>query len=135
MDRTANDALNPNNPHESESSFDSLKIASINVNSLISLSKRNDLYNFVSDHNFDIVLLSETKLNLRYKIQFSQYDLIRTDRTKSQKGGGTAIMIKKNIPYTTVYNPSCNNNSIIEYTIIKIIRRIIKRISDLSHSY
>lgn len=120
MDRIANSVLNLDNSQESESSFDSLKIASLNVNSLISLSKRNDLYNFVSDNNFDIVLLCETKLNPRYKIQFSQYDLTKTDRPKSQKGGGTAIMIKKNIPYAIVYNPASNNNSIIEYTIIKI---------------
>lgn len=112
-----------NYSHKSSDSIDTtdaLKIASINVNSLISLSKRTDLYSFVTDNNLDVVLICETKLSQRYKIQFSNYDLIRVDRPNSQKGGGTAILIRKNIPYNIVFSPSSNNNVIIEYTIINI---------------
>ena len=45
-----------------------IKIASINVNSLISLSKRYDLYNFITENNLNIILVCETKLSTRYKI-------------------------------------------------------------------
>ena len=106
------------NSQLSDALLDTLKIASINVNSLISLSKRNDFYNFATDNNFDIIHVCKTKLNPRYKIQFSEYDLIRVDRVNSQNGGGTAILIKKTIPYRISYNPSSQRNSIVEYTII-----------------
>lgn len=97
-----------------------INIASINVNSLISLNKRYDLLNFALLNNLDIILISETKLSERYKLQFANYDFIRVDRNLSVKGGGTAILIKKNIPYERIYTPSSKNNKILEYTIINI---------------
>ena len=100
--------------------IDFLKIASINVNSIVTLNKRYDLHTFVETHNFDIILICETKLNNRHKIQFSEYNLIRTDRAANSKGGGTAILIKNNIPYEIIYSPSSKSNEIIEYTIALI---------------
>lgn len=101
------------------STFGSFKVVSINVNSIISLNKRYDLCKFISLHNPDIVLICETKLNPRHKITFANYNMIRSDRTSNQ-GGGTAILIKNNIKFETVFFPSSKNNSFIEYTIIKI---------------
>uniref|UniRef100_A0ABD2XJ05 Endonuclease/exonuclease/phosphatase domain-containing protein n=1 Tax=Trichogramma kaykai TaxID=54128 RepID=A0ABD2XJ05_9HYME len=87
----------------------SLKIAAINVNSIVSLNKRNELLNFAETHNFDIVLIGETKLSERHRIHFTNHDFICTVR-KSNKGGGTAILIKSSLPYKTVHHPSCSDN-------------------------
>ena len=49
---------------------DSIKIISVNTNSLISLNKRQELLNFLNNENSDIVLICETKLSkLRRKLQ------------------------------------------------------------------
>ena len=97
-----------------------LKIASINVNSIVSHSKRLELINFSESYNPDIILMSETKLNSRHQINFKNYEIIRTDRPNSTKGGGTAIMIKNSLSYTQIFTPSSLNNKITEFTIIKI---------------
>lgn len=78
-----------------ESTVKNLKIIEINVNSIIKLSRRYELLNFINLHNPDIVLLNETKLNTKHKLFFENYDLIRKDRPNASKGGGTAILIKK----------------------------------------
>lgn len=82
--------------------------------------KRYDLHCFIKEHNHDIILLSETKLNPKHKIHFDSYKLLRTDRPNSTQGGGTAILIKDNIPHKKVDYPSSCNNQIIEYTIINL---------------
>ena len=64
-------------------------------------------------------MICETKLSTRYKLQFLNYELIRTDRLNSQKGGGTAILIKRNIQFEQIFFPSSKNNKSLEYTIIK----------------
>ena len=97
-----------------------LKIAAINVNSLIAHSRRLETYEFIKKNNLDVLLLSETKLSNRYNVQFTEYNIIRTDRPDSLKGGGTAIIIKKNIPHQQVFTPSSLRNEVLEYTIIKI---------------
>ena len=106
--------------HRKRNSLSSLKIIAINTNSLISLSKRYKLLNFLDTNKPDIALISETKLNKRYKIQFENYDIIRADRLNSQKGGGTAIIINRHFPYQQIFSPSSSNNKIVEYTRIKI---------------
>ncbi|KAL7286456.1 hypothetical protein TKK_0019402 [Trichogramma kaykai] len=97
-----------------------VKIAAINVNSIVSINKRNDLLNFTNTHNLDIVLIGETKLSERHRIYFNNHDFIRTDR-KSNKGVGTAILIKNTLPYNIVSHPSCSDNVAIEYTIVNIV--------------
>lgn len=83
-----------------------LNIAAINVNSIIANYRRLELYEFMKTHHHDILLLSETKLNPKYKIQFKEYNIIRTDRPNSRQGGGTAIIIRKDIPYELINYPS-----------------------------
>ena len=68
-----------------------LNIIQINVNSLISLSKRYILYNFINTYKLDVILLNETKLNIRHKVSFKDYCFIRKDRKDAKRGGGTAI--------------------------------------------
>lgn len=97
-----------------------VKLAAINVNSLISLNKRYDLLQFLNSNNVDIALISETKLSSKYKIEFSDFNIIRNDRNNNNAGGGTAILIKRHIQFETISTPSSRNNQIVEYTIAKV---------------
>lgn len=97
-----------------------LKIAAMNVNSIISHTKRFALLEFINNNKLDLVLISETKLNKRHKIVLDNHDIIRTDRPNATKGGGTAIIIKNDIDYEKIYYPSSNHNEVTEYSIIKI---------------
>ncbi|KAL7290416.1 hypothetical protein TKK_0016105 [Trichogramma kaykai] len=108
------------NRHRSDPrTINSLKIASINANLIVAISKRNDLLYFTKNNKFDIVLICETKRKARHKIQFENYNIIRNDRALNN-GGGTAILIKNTIPYETIHHPSSINNTIVEFTIICI---------------
>lgn len=98
----------------------SLKIISINVNSIITNQRRASLLNLINKHNPDITLISETKLNKTHKIQFKNYDIIRTDRYNATQGGGTAILIKKPIAYQHITPKSQQENNKLETTIIKL---------------
>lgn len=87
-------------------SLKELVIVAINVNSIISLQRRMNLKNLVEDHDPDFVLLGETKLNEKYKINIENYHCIRNDRPNSTQGGGTAVLIKKKINYLHI-RPAC----------------------------
>ena len=63
-----------------------LKIIAINVNSIISYARRASLVSFLEEHNPDIVLLNETKLNSKHKLCFENYNLVRKDRLNSLQG-------------------------------------------------
>ena len=79
--------------------YKNLKIIHINVNSIISISRRYELQTFLKLHDPDIVLLNETKLNKLHKVYFNNYNMIRNDRKDAKQGGGTAILIKDIIKY------------------------------------
>lgn len=83
-----------------------VKIIAINVNSIKHNYRRFELLTFLNNHKPDIALLSETKLNQSHIITFADYDIIRTDRPNSKNGGGTAIVIRKNINYDVIKQPS-----------------------------
>ena len=89
-------------PSNSNYSNNSLKIISINVNSLVSNQKRSSLLNFLVKHKPDIVLICETKLTKKHKIEFKDYNFIRNDRPNSILGGGTAILIRKPIKFKII---------------------------------
>lgn len=93
-----------------------IRIAVINVISIVAHCRRLELLQFLRDHNHDVVLLSETKLNPTHKLAFEGYKLIRRDGPNSVKGGGTAISIKDNFPFEEISPPSTLSNKIIEYT-------------------
>lgn len=69
-----------------------LKIYHINVNSLIHLSRRYTLNEFIRSKKPDIILLNKTKLSKKHKLYFDQYNIIRRDRPISKRSGGTAIL-------------------------------------------
>lgn len=78
-----------------------LKIISYNVNSLISHNKRISLEKFLKRHEPDLLLLSETKLNERHRLNFPKYVLIRTD--KNDVGPGTAILLRSTVSFRRTY--------------------------------
>lgn len=97
-----------------------LKIAQINVNSIISNERRANLLGMLREQDPDVVLLCETKLNDKHKIQFKKYKIIRNDRTNSNQGGGTAILIKKEIKIKEIINLESTDKKLIEKTIINL---------------
>lgn len=97
-----------------------LKIISINVNSIVKNQRRASLMNLINTQKPDIILINETKLNKNHVISFEKYNIIRNDRKEKNMGGGTAIVIKKNIKYTEIILPDIQGEKLIEHTIIKI---------------
>ena len=57
-----------------------INIFQINVNSLISNKKRQELNMFLQKNSPDFVLINETKLNNTHKCFFKNYNLIRNYR-------------------------------------------------------
>lgn len=58
----------------------------IDVNSIIRNYCRLEFCNFVDTYKHDIVLISETKLNAKYKIHIGDYYIIRTDQITAGRG-------------------------------------------------
>lgn len=104
----------------SEAIVKDLNIIEINVNSIIKLNRRYNLCNFINMHNPDILLLNETKLSAKYKVEFKDYSFIRNDRANAARGGGTAILLKKHIRYTNYTNKTIKSFKFLETCIIKI---------------
>lgn len=113
----------------------SLNIIEINVNSIIRLSRRYDLCNFLNKHNPDIVLLNETKLNIRNKITFKDYSLVRKDRDNAERGGGTAILLKNYIKYKNYTNKTIKSFKCLEACIVTIPMAANRRLFLISAYY
>lgn len=93
----------------------------INVNSIITKERRHELFKFIEKNgNPHIILISETKLNQKCKIQFKNYILIRTDRPNAKQGGGIAILMKREVEYEQVHYPNSSYNTTSEFTAISI---------------
>lgn len=73
-----------------------LKVISINVNSIAANWRRASLVKVLKEQNPDVVFLVETKLKSYHAVRLKDYNIIRDDRN-SKYGGGTAIIIRKNI--------------------------------------
>lgn len=61
-------------------------------------NKSIELFNFLTDNNIDICLLSETWLKCGEKLTHRNYYCVRNDR-KGSTGGGVAILIKKSLKF------------------------------------
>ena len=60
-----------------------------------------ELLLYMQNKHFDIITLNETRLDssvLNGEIEIPGYDIVRRDRNRS--GGGVAMYIRSNIPYT-----------------------------------
>ena len=64
--------------------------------------------------------MGETKLNNKLKVAFQNYTIIRTDRLNSTQGGGTAILVNKNIPFKQLHFKNVPNENTLESTAIQI---------------
>lgn len=93
---------------------------SVNVNSLIQNQRRASLFNTLKQHNPDIVLINETKLNPKLKLEFKNYHIIRRDRLHSKQGGGVAMLIKNPLKIQETHSSFSNSTSTLETIIIKI---------------
>jgi flagellar biosynthesis chaperone FliJ len=96
------------------------KLLSVNVNSLISNSKKASLIHFIENNNPDIICMCETKLKPVNHMSIKNYDLIRRDRILNVEGGGVAICIKKKFNYEIVKNRIFDNFNCIEPCIISL---------------
>lgn len=97
-----------------------LNIIHINVNSLIKLNRRYELNNLLRNQKPDIVLLNETKLNPKHKLVFEKYEMVRKDRVSANCGGGTGILIKKEIKYKSFTNRTIETFKYLETCIVTI---------------
>lgn len=71
-----------------------LQILALNINSLISLEKKNAIMDVLEEHKPHILLINETHWNNNHKFFAPGYNVIRND-----KGQGTAILVQGNIKY------------------------------------
>lgn len=95
-----------------------MKIITINVNSLISHSKRHDVERFLKRNKPHVLLIEETKLNVKHTLDFRHYSMVRVDRTNS-RGGGTAVLIREGISFKLISTMDWNLTS-IECTAVRI---------------
>lgn len=114
---------------------ENFKIIHINVNSIIRLSRRHELCNFLDINKPDFVLLNETKLNAKHKINFQNYETIRRDRPNSVRGGGVAILVRKGIKHREYRIQSINNFKYLETCIVSIPMRSNKTLFLVSAYY
>lgn len=84
-----------------------LKIISWNCNGI--KNKTPELAAFIKENKIDIILLGETHLNPKDKLSIPNYHTYRTDRPKLANcpaGGGTAILIRRNIAHHHLILPT-----------------------------
>jgi exonuclease III len=79
-----------------------LKIVAFNANGI--LRQRHELSKQLQDLHIDVALLSETHLKPHERFFIPNYHLYRIDRFPGRKGG-TAVAVRKGIPYNHVDLP------------------------------
>lgn len=79
-------------------------VAFWNCNSISSRVKQSELHSFLARHNISVMMLGETWLNPHLSFNIPGYICYRSDRTAqaanttaATQGGGTAILIRRNI--------------------------------------
>lgn len=89
----------------------------LNVNSIVSLHRRHELNIFLKVNNPDILLLNETHLSPKHRLNFENYTFIRNDKINS-KTTGSGILIKQHIKHNIIQTNDFILN--LEHIIIKI---------------
>ncbi|XP_046750582.1 uncharacterized protein LOC124413840 [Diprion similis] len=105
---------------DNELRVDKLNIIAINVNSIITIQCRINLSELVAKYKPDFVLLSETKLNNRFKIAIENYSMIRNDRPNSKQGGGTAMLIKNPFEFVQITPVCLSGAKVLEASVVKL---------------
>lgn len=91
-----------------------LKVISLNVDSIVTVGRRNLLADFMDQNPADIYLFQETKLDSRIKLFFPHYNIFRSDVRRGY--AGTAIFIRHGIP---IRNLSVGTD-VVNFTSIEI---------------
>lgn len=81
-----------------------LKLLNWNANGI--KSKKSTLLEFLSQHQIDIVCITETHLKATEKFKLNGYLIYRTDRNSTHSSGGVAIIIKKSIKHYQSDSPT-----------------------------
>ena len=76
-----------------------IKIIYFNANGLN--RQKQAFQKFIEDHQIDVALINETFLKPHITFRLANYNVIRNDRL-DQQNGGTAIVIKRSIPFTEI---------------------------------
>lgn len=79
--------------------FNHLKICCWNADEL--LPKKQELEEFISRQNLDIIAIGETQLTPGYSIKIPNFTMSRADRLTG-KGGGTALYIRNHIDHVNL---------------------------------
>lgn len=74
----------------------SVKVIFINVNSIVSRTRRHYIQNFTDEQKPDVLMMAEHKLSSTHKFELRGYKTYRQDRAKG-KGGGTAVCVREGI--------------------------------------
>lgn len=127
MDNTTPDNTTPdsnqnhsNRGRKRRETLNELKIIALNANSLVANHRRAELTNTLRKHKPHIMLISETKLNQRHHMSFEGYRMTRVDRLNANQGGGTAIIIRENIPHNPIAIPRYKDDNILKCTGIEL---------------
>lgn len=89
-----------------------LTVMSVNVSSLISLSRRVDLESFTKQHHPDAVLLAETNISAIHKVNIANYFLLRNDKLPNGPGRGTGILLKDCLDHQPIDTTKWNLRSL-----------------------
>ena len=79
-------------------------------------SKLPELAHFISEHDLDIILISETHLKPNINFSVPNYNTFRTDRLH-HRNGGTAVLVKRSLQACLVHEDRSNG---YEATTVKL---------------
>ena len=111
------DPPSANSVSSKEEHPDDLKILQQNCNGL--RGKIDEILHYMNEKNVSIAALQETKLPKNSKLSTPGWACVRTDRPKG-KGGGIALLVKKNVNFTVVTLPTAPNDDTIEQQAIAV---------------
>ena len=120
--KMSNTIIDQNSTVNEFCNLEKLNIIAWNCNSIYSNERRDYLNDFILEHKPDILLLSETKLNVNCTFEIQNYITLRNDRPiiSARNSGGTAILIKRQYAHTHINIPSILNFKYLETSIILI---------------
>lgn len=81
-----------------------LNIHAINVNSIVSHVKRQELSAYIAKYSPDILLLSETRLRPKHVVGFNGYNCFRDDRSANTLG--TCVLFRESLVVSRFIPPT-----------------------------
>lgn len=90
----------------------SLIVASLNVDSIVSFNRRNELAKFLKENRVEVCLIQETKLDCNVKFKIDGYNTMRNDYRRGQHGTAILVALPYNISSHLVFNNKIKSNSV-----------------------